>query len=345
MNMKLDTGSGTGRRQGLVRGLRSKRAALALLAVVLLAFPLVFKIPFAQHLVIMIFMYATLAQGWNILGGYLGQCSLGNAIFFGIGAYTSTMLLIKFDLSPWIGMIAGIAIAILVSQIVGYPTFRLAGHYFAIASLALGEIAFTIVVNNQALGGAIGLWPPLLPEGLLNFQFHSSKLPYYYIALGLVTTAFFITYLIERSRLGYYFRAIKADLDAARSLGINATLYKSIGIAFTAAFSAAAGTFYAQYVLFVDPESAFNLQISILILLTSILGGVGSLWGPALGVMVLIPMSEATRVLLGGSGKAIDLILYSLLIIVMAVYQPMGLAGMIKRLSVRWQRRQSHGSA
>lgn len=340
MNMNLDTEPKPGRPQSPPLGLlRPKRVGLVLLAIALLAFPLVFRIPFAQHLVIMIFMYATLAQGWNILGGYLGQVSLGNAVFFGVGAYSSTMLLINYGLSPWIGMLVGIVIAILISQVIGYPCFKLAGHYFAIATMALGEIGFTIAVNSKLFGGAIGLWPPLLPDGFINFQFHGSKLPYYYIALGLAATAFTITYFIERSRLGYYFRAIKADLDGARSLGINATLYKSIGIAFTAAFSAAAGTFYAQYVLFVDPESVFNLQISILILLTSILGGVGVLWGPALGVLVLIPLSEATRVLLGGSGKAYDLMIYSALIIVMAIYQPMGLAGLLKKLSLRWQRR------
>lgn len=303
----------------------------AAMAVFLLLFPVIFPLPFPQHIMIMIFLYATLAQAWNIIGGYTGQISLGHAVYFGAGAYTSTLLLMKWSLSPWLGMLAGGALAVGLSLIIGYPCFRLAGHYFAIATIAVGEIAQISMVNWKGGGGAVGLFLPILDESFANLEFHTTKVPYYYIALGIAAITFFVTYLIEKSWLGFYFRAIKGDLDASRTLGINITKYKSISLAISAFFTAIAGTFYAQYILFIDPESVLPLMLSILICLVAVLGGVGGVWGPFLGALVLVPLSEFTRTYLGGGGKAIDLMIYGALIVLIARFQATGLMGLLKK--------------
>jgi branched-chain amino acid transport system permease protein len=232
-------------------------------------------------------------------------------------------------------MPAGMTLAILVSQAIGYPCFRLRGHYFAIATIGIGEIVQTVAINWDAIGGARGVWLPIKPETLVNFQFHRAKWVYYYIALALLGSVFGLTALVERSRLGYYFRAIREDPDAAQSLGVPLTRYKLLAIAVSAAFTALGGTFYAQYVLFIDPESVLPTSLSILICLVAVLGGVGTLWGPALGAVVLISLSETTRVWLGGTGKAIDLMIYGGLIVLVAVFQPRGLMGLVDRVGRR----------
>jgi len=306
--------------------------ALAAVTVFVLAFPFFFTRPFPRRVMILIFLFAMLGQAWNIVGGYAGQVSLGHAVFFGMGAYTSTMLVARWGVNPWLGMLAGAAVAVIVSAIIGYPCFRLKGHYFAIATIAAGEIVHILFVNWDWVGGARGIFVPLVEESLLNFQFHTSKTPYYYIALALAVVCFLATRWIERSRSGYYLRAIKEDLDAARSLGIDATKYKLIAMVISAAFSALGGTFYAQYVLYIDPASVLPLSLSIQVCLIAVLGGVGTLWGPLIGAAILIPMAEFTRVYLGGGGRALHLVIYGALVILVAVFQPGGLMALAKGL-------------
>jgi len=309
-----------------------RRLGLPLLLGAALLVPAVVTLPFPRHVLIMIFLYGALAVAWNILAGYCGQISLGHAVFFGIGAYTSTLLVARAGLTPWAGMAAGAALAVGVSQLIGFPVFRLRGHYFAIATIAVGEIVQTLVINWDWAGGARGVFVPIKrPDSLLNFQFHQSKAVYYYIALGLLLLSLAEARRLERSRHGYYFRAIRDDQEAAASLGIHVAREKRRAIAVSAALTALGGTFYAQYLLFIDPESVFPLSLSILICLVAVLGGVGTLWGPVLGAAVLVPLSEYTRVWLGGSGKALDLLIYGGLIMLIATVQPAGLMGLVRR--------------
>jgi branched-chain amino acid transport system permease protein len=323
----------------VLRGVAPRRIALgSVLGAALLMFPWLFEKPYPRDVMIRIFLYTLLAQAWNLLGGYCGQISLGNAVFFGIGAYTSSVLSLWWGVSPWLGMGAGMTLAVLVSQAIGYPCFRLRGHYFAIATIGIGEIVQTVAINWDAIGGARGVWLPIKAETLVNFQFHRAKWVYYYIALALLAAVFGATALVERSRLGYYFRAIREDPDAAQSLGVPLTRYKLLAIAGSAAFTALGGTFYAQYVLFIDPESVLPTSLSILVCLIAVLGGVGTLWGPAIGAVVLISLSETTRIWLGGTGKAVDLMIYGALIVLVAVFQPRGLMGLVGRLGRRQDR-------
>ena len=297
---------------------------------ILIIYPFLFTLPFPQHLMIMIFSYSTLGLAWNMIGGYAGQSALGNAVFFGTGAYTSTLMLMKLGISPWAGMVAGGLISIGLAFIIGYPCFKLGGHYFAIATIAIGEIVQQWMLNWDWAGSAVGLTLPILHESFINLEFHTSKVPYYYIAFGILVLTLLTTYWIDRSKLGYYFKAIKGDLEAARSLGINISRYKFYALALNAFFTSICGSFYAQYILFIDPDSVFPLMLSIIVCLVATLGGVGTVWGPVIGAFILIPISEFTRIHFGGGGKGIDLIIYGFLIMVICIYQPFGVIGISK---------------
>lgn len=327
------------RLSGLVAGL---------LMVAALASPLVVTSNNGRHLIILICVYGALAQAWNILAGFAGQISLGNAFFFGLGAYTSSYLLTAHGVTPWLGGLIGIGVAVVFALIIGYPVFRLGGHYFAIATIAIGEIALVIANNLDLIGGATGISLPLVRDpatrrpidSWLMLQFNSSKLPYVYLALALFGLITLVALLTERSRLGYYLRAIKNDQIAAAALGVPVTRYKLIAIAISAGATALVGTFYAQYLLFIDPETTLSLSLSILIALVAILGGAGNVWGPLLGAVVLIPLAEYTRTQLGGSGRALDLVIYGLLIMLIAVFQPSGLSGLPQRFR-QWRTRRT----
>ena len=304
----------------------------ALVLAGLIAFPFVITGPFPQHVLILVFMFATLGVAWNIMGGYAGMFSFGQAAFFGIGAYTSTYLLNTFGLSPWLGLIAGGIFAALTGALIGYPCSNLRGHYFAIASIAFAEIIRVHFNNWKLIGAAEGLVITLnVAGGFPAFQF-ASKTPYYFIALAFLAIALFVCWWVSTSRMGYYFRAIKESHDLAMVLGISFRRYRLIAIMISAFLSAAAGTFYAQYVLYLDPESVLVLSISTQIVLVTMLGGAGFLFGPVIGAAVLIPLSEITRIKLGDKGTGVDLILYGALITLISVYQPKGVWGFLSNL-------------
>ena len=308
-----------------------KVAIGAAVALLVLAWPLVFRGPYPQHLMILILMNALLGTAWNVLGGFAGQISLGQAIFFGAGAYTSTLLAQHAGVSPWLGLVAGAAVAAALAVAIGAPCFRLSGHYFAIATIALGEIAAIAVTNWDFAGGAVGLFLAVGDTGLRQMSFEN-KLGYHYVIAGLLAIALGATAWLRSARAGYYWRAIREDQPAARSAGVPATRYKMLAIAVSAAFTAMAGTFYAQYVLFIDPPSVLPLSLSIQICLVAVLGGAGTLVGPLVGAAVLVPLSAATSVLLGGSGSSLDLVVYGALIMIIAVFEPAGLVGIAQRV-------------
>ncbi|MGB7576079.1 MAG: branched-chain amino acid ABC transporter permease [Thermodesulfobacteriota bacterium] len=319
-----------------MRNLTFKQISSGVVVLILLIlFPLFFQKPFPQHVMILVFMFGMMAVAWNIMGGYAGMFSFGQVAFFGIGAYTSSFLLITYHINPWLGLVVGGLIAALVAAAIGYPCSNLRGHYFAIASIAFGEIVRTHFNNWKLVGAAEGMTLPMLKESFENFMFHSSKLPYYYIMLAFLIISLVVCYIVATSKMGYYFRAIKESHDVAKVLGINVVWYRLIAIMISAFLTAMAGTFYAQYVLYLDPESVLILPISIQIVLISMLGGAGSLMGPVIGAAVLMPVSEITRVMLGHKGTGIDMLIYGALITLISVYQPKGVWGLFSNIGKR----------
>jgi branched-chain amino acid transport system permease protein len=232
-------------------------------------------------------------------------------------------------------MLAGALVAAALALVIGYPCFRLSGHYFAIATIAIGEIASIAVTNWDYAGGAVGLFLPIGSEGLASLQFNRSKLGYYYVLAAMLAGALALSTWLRRGRAGYYWRAIREEEAAARSVGVPVLRFKQIAIALSAALTACAGTFYAQYVLFIDPGSVLPLSLSIQICLVCVLGGAGTVLGPLLGAAVLVPLSEASRVLLGGSGRSLDLVVYGLLIMLISAFEPAGLAGIARRTGLK----------
>jgi len=296
----------------------------------LILFPVLSPGQFLLHLMIMIFMHAVISQSWNIIGGFSGQISLGHGAFFGIGAYASSFFYVEFGLTPWIGIIIGILICAVIAILVGIPMLRLSGHYFAIATLLIG-ISFQVVFQRWDLvGAASGLWIPLTSEdSYYAMQFHSSKAPYYYLFLIFFVIIFFITWLISRSKLGYRLRAVRDDAQAAQSLGIDVAKHKIIAFAISAMMMAPMGSLFAQYILIVDPDRMFNFEISIIALLISVLGGIGYVWGPLVGTIILIPLAEYARIFFGGTGGAVDLMVYGIVLMIICVFKPSGIISLL----------------
>jgi len=313
-------------------------AVCALVVAVALLLPLLVTNPASLNLAILALMAAQIGVSWNIVGGYAGQVSLGHAAFFGLGAYTSTLLLTNFGVSPWFGMIAGGLVAAMLSVGFGWSCFRLRGHYFAMATIAVAELVQIFFTNWDFAGAAAGISLPLDREGWAWMNF-TTKLPFYWLALGLLSLTLAINYAIERSYLGFYFRAIKDEPDAARSIGIDIARYKQVALAISAFLTALGGSLYAQKELLIDPNSVLSTSLSIKMALVSILGGVGTLSGPVLGAVVLTLIEELTRAHLGGTGTGIDIILYATLIIVIAVFYPSGVVGSIRSAALRLHRR------
>ena len=305
---------------------------IAGLVVLLFALPLVGLNSFYLHLFIMIFMHAVMAQSWNVIAGFSGQISLGHGAFFGIGAYATSFFYMEYGITPWISIFFGMFISGVFAVLIGIPMLRLSGHYFAIATLLIG-ISFQVVFQRWDLvGAASGLWVTMTPEDSWTaLQFHKSKLPYYYIFLFFFLISFFVVWVLSRSKLGYRLRAVRDDPQAALSLCINVSNYKIIAYVISAMIMAPMGSLFAQYILIIDPDRVFNIEISIIVLLITVLGGIGNVWGPIIGASILIPISEYSRIYLGGTGGAVDLILYGLILMIICVFRPNGLISLIPK--------------
>jgi len=301
----------------------------------LLAFPLFVKGTFPMHVMIMAFMFAMLGVACNILRGYAAMFSFGQAAFFGIGAYTSTILLMNYNVNPWAGLLAGGMLAALTGAAIGIPCSNLRGHYFAIASIAFAEIVRIHFNNWKFVAAAEGLSLPFLPSSLRNFMFQSSKTPYYYIMLAFLVLSLLLCRYLSTNRMGYYLRAIKESHEIAKGMGISFVRYRLYAIMISAFLTAMAGTFYAQYILYIDPDSVLILPISIQIVLVAMLGGAGTIMGPVIGAAILLPLSEYTRVWLGYKGTGVDMMIYGALIMVISAYQPQGVWGFLTSIGRR----------
>jgi len=294
-----------------------------------------FLTPFFLHVAIMIILFAYLGTAWNILCGYTGKLAWGHAAFFGIGAYTSTALYMFHGITPWIGMLIGALLAAAYGALCGAFLFRfgLGGHYLVIATIALAEIVRVIFINWAEMGGAWGLLMPVIPDSWYDFQFHVNRAPYYYIALAMLLLILSIEFKIVKSRLGYYFIAIRDDESMAESLGINAFKYKLIAMVISSALTALAGTFYAQYVLYIAPDTVMPVAMSTDILIGPVVGGMGTIAGPIIGAMIIQPIHEFTRAYVIGYTKmaGLDYVVAGALMVLVAVLRPRGLVELVEK--------------
>ena len=309
--------------------------ALAVAIVVMAALPLVLKNAFALDILIRILLFAFIGTAWNLLGGYAKQLSLGHAAFFGLGAYTSTLLQLDFGVSPWIGMAAGGVVGMIASLPIGWLCFRLRGPYFTIATIATAQVLMLIFLKFRDFAwGAEGTTIPNLGNAPLMMQFEG-KAPYYYIALGLLAAALAITAWVERSRVGYYLVALGEDEDAAEAVGIDVARVKRNIYMISSFLTALAGTFYTQYIYFIDPQTAFNFSVSIEAALVSIVGGIGTLWGPLIGTVLLETTSTLLQSWLGNSLSGVQLTVYSLILMAVILWRPTGIMGYVAEVYAR----------
>jgi len=306
-----------------------KAAPIIVLALIALILPVFLRTGFEIDIAVRVLLFAFIGVAWNLMGGYAKQLSLGHAAYFGLGAYTSTILLIKFGVSPWIGLIAGGIVAMLASLPIGWLCFRLRGPYFAIATIATAQVLMLLFLKFRDFAwGAEGTTIPFLGNAPLMMQF-SGKAPYYYIALGLLAIGLVVTWAIERSWMGNYLVAVGEDEDAAEAVGVNAPRIKRDIYLISAFLTALAGTFYVQYIYFIDPNTAFSFNVSVEAALVSIVGGIGTLWGPVLGTILLEPTSALLQSLLGASHGGVQLTVYALILIAVILWRPTGLLGLI----------------
>jgi branched-chain amino acid transport system permease protein len=274
------------------------------------------------------------ASAWNIVGGYAGQVSVGHAIFFGAGAYVPLLVYTLWQVPPLLGLPLGILVAVLIAVGIGMPSFRLQGHYFSMATIAVAELVRLVVGNWDLLGAAIGIQGPATPRGWWDLIFRSS-VPYYYIFLAVLALTLALTCAMERSRFGYYLRAIRAGERAARSLGVPVRRTKLKALMLSASLTATAGSLYAFKVGFVNPESGLGILVSVQMIIIAALGGAGTLYGPLIGAIILIPLQSATNTWFGGGGSGLTYILYGGIIVILARFEPGGLLELWRRVSVR----------
>jgi branched-chain amino acid transport system permease protein len=299
----------------------------AALALMLVALPLVVSSAFAVDIFIRVLLFAFIGVAWNLLGGYAKQLSLGHAAYFGLGAYTSTLLLIRFGVSPWIGILAGGVVATLASLPIGALCFRLRGPYFAIATIGTAQTLMLLFLKLRTFAwGAEGTTIPYHGNAPLMMQF-DAKAAYYYLALAMLALALAITGWVERSRMGYYLVAVGEDQDAAEAIGVNVPRIKRDIYMVSAFLTGLAGTFYVQYIYFIDPATAFNFNVSVEAALVSIVGGIGTVWGPVVGTALLEPTSALVQSWLGGAHGGVQLTLYAVILIVVILWRPDGLLG------------------
>lgn len=307
-----------------------------LMLILLICNPLVLDSTTYIQISILVLWYACLTASWNFVGGFAGVLPLGHAAFAGIGAYTSTVLFMTWGITPWIGMLAGGILAVLAALVIGIPTFKLHGAYYALSSIAVVEIIRIITENTQSVFGIIingtqGLLVPLKGHAPFYFQF-SEKIYFYYIILAILMLIVYIAYRINNSRLGFYLVAGGEDQEAAESLGINVTRCKLTALAISAFFTAIAGTFYAQLVLYIFPQGIIALNLSFEIAFIAIIGGRGTLLGPVIGAMILVPIGEISRIYLSGSRfLGIHLMMYGAIIVLAMLYKPQGMMGSIEK--------------
>jgi branched-chain amino acid transport system permease protein len=310
---------------------------IVLVVAVLATVPLLTVSTVVLNFLVMALLIALVGQGWNVLAGYGGQYSFGHAAFFGTGAYVTAIVQMRYGVNAWIAFVLGIAGGALVGAAIGALAFRsgLKGSYFALVTLAFAEVLRILASVAPITGAGVGILIALdlRPQA---FQFQS-RAPFYWIVLALVAIALLIVRLIERSRFGAWLVAVRENEDAARAVGVDTARVKIAAMTISAAITAAGGGFYAQYFLFIDSGIAYGPWISIEALLAPIVGGIGTVFGPLLGALVVKTLGEIAKLVTGGA-PGLDLVIYGSVLILVVAFAPQGIAGLLTQLRLRLTR-------
>jgi len=298
----------------------NRSALIATVAVIVVA--LLAAVPWLGNDVLVQFginvlLLAVLAQGWNIIGGYTGYASFGNSVFYGLGAYGVGIAMAQFALPFWVGLLLGLALALVFAAVLGLAVLRLKGHYFAICTLGLAFVMTAIVSNLEIAGRNIGLVLPLLRSAVL----------FYELALALLVLVTLAVLWLSRSRFGLGLIAIRENEEGAAVMGVNTTLYKVLAFMLSAAFTALAGGIYAYYITFIDPVGVFDVILNVKMIIMAVFGGPGSVLGPVIGALVLSTISEvlATKV------TGIASLFFGVVIVVAVVFMPRGVIDLVRR--------------
>lgn len=309
---------------------------VALVSVFILLTPQ-FMSNYRLNLVISILTAAYFAQCWNLMSGYTGQFSFGHAVFYGLGAYTSSILFVDFGINPWIGLICGMVVSGVVAAIIGYLSFHynLRGDYFALATMAFCEIFRVIFKNTKALHAASGVSIPFSKK--LSMMQFGGKAGYLYVAFIMLAAITFGLYKIRRTKMGLYFVAVRENEDAAKALGINAFRIKMIGLIASAMLSAVGGSFYAQYYLYIDPNIVFGNTVSVEAITPCIIGGVGTVFGPIIGAAIIEIISDFTNAALS-QFVGMNMVVYGLILVVVIMVMPKGVIGLAQTLREKFSK-------
>ena len=300
------------------------RWAAAGAVLVLLALPAVLS-SYLVTVFVFIFFYAYLGQAWNIVGGYAGQLSVGHAAFVGLGAYVSAILFQQFGVSPWLGLLAAGAVSAALGAAVGFLGFRFGvrGFYFVLLTVAVAEVCRIVANNVEAVGGAVGYYITFTGN-LRDFQFPDSR-AHYYITLGLMLGATALARWLEGRRLGISLTAIREDEGAAEALGVDAFRGKLLAMVISSFLTGVGGTFYAFYLMTIQPNAAFGIPLSVEIIIRPIVGGAGTALGPILGSFILSPLAELSRHYFASGGwTGAHLIVYGALLVIVVLFFPEG---------------------
>lgn len=296
-----------------------KKALPLIIAGLLALLPLIGLSSYWMHILILVIMWSVIGMAWNLLGGYCGQVSFGHAAFFGAGAYTAGILYNKLGLSAWWGLPASIFIVTLFALVIGYICLRLKGPFFALGTLAMGVILRVMAENLTTITeGDLGI--------MIRERTWIEKTWYFYVILLIALLSFFLVKKVIESKLGYYFVAIREDQDAAESLGINTTLYKTIALCLSAVITGLAGAFYTNYMGYIDPKIVFALHdVSIVTIMVVMVGGVATYWGPFVGAIIMVFLAELIRTIpkLGAAHHTF----FGILLIVIIIFLPNGVVG------------------
>jgi len=328
MNIKIGNSFNKGKNKSLII---KKQIINILLLIIIFLIPVFFRNDFYAGILFQTLLWAGLSGAWNLLGGYGGQFSLCHIAFFGIGAYTSTLLWINFSISPWFGILIGASLSAIIGIILGAISFRLKGSFFTLATLAFGQIVYITALSWKKLtNGSEGLL--IIGKQGLKYMTFNDKLPYVYLALIFMLLVYIISLYMEHSILGYSLMSYRENDEAARSIGINTFKARVITSGISAFLAAMGGTIYAQYMYYIDPDSVLIIFLSIQVPLIAIIGGLGQPLGPILGSFIIIPLSQLLRGWLGSSVSGLHSIIYGVILIVILLTVPRGIISKIKRI-------------